>query len=91
MEENSFEENSLQLFPNPATGKINLVLPESKGKIKEVKLLDSKGVEASPLTPLQGERGTGTASLDISGLSSGLYFVIVETENGVYLQRFVKQ
>ncbi len=91
VEENSFEENSLKIFPNPTTGKINLVLPESKGKIKEVKLLDSKGVEASPLTPLQGERGTGTASLDISGLSSGLYFVIVETETGVYLQRFVKQ
>ncbi len=89
--ENPFIENQLKLFPNPTTGKINIVLPQNAGKIKEVKLIDSKGVEASPLTPLQGERGTGTASLDISGLSSGLYFVIAETETGVYLQRFVKQ
>jgi PKD repeat protein len=83
--------NELKLFPNPTTGKINIVLPENSGKLKTVKLLDSKGIEASPLTPLQGERGTGTASLDISGLSSGLYFIIAETENEFYCQRVVKE
>ena len=90
VEENSFEKNQLRLFPNPTTGKINRVLPEYAGKIKAVKLFDSKGVEASPLTPLQWERGTGTASIDISLLSKGLYFIIAETENGVYRGRVVK-
>lgn len=90
VEENYFERNHLKLYPNPTTGKINLVLPEDAREIKEVRLFDSKGIEASPLTPLQWERGTGTASIDISLLSKGLYFIIAETENGVYRGRVVK-
>ncbi|MGE0636879.1 MAG: M43 family zinc metalloprotease [Bacteroidia bacterium] len=82
VKENSFEDNSLKLFPNPTTGKINLVLPKDGGKIKEVKLLDSKGSLLAVFN--------NTATIDISTLSSGLYFVIAETENGFYRQRVVK-
>jgi PKD repeat protein len=82
VEENSFEDNSLKLFPNPTTGKINLVLPANTGNIKEVKLLDSKGSLVAVFN--------NTRTVDISTLSSGLYFVIAETENGFYRQRIVK-
>ncbi len=82
VEENSFEDNSLKLFPNPTTGKINLVLPANTGNIKEVKLLDSKGSLVAVFN--------NTTTVDISTLSSGLYFVIAETENGFYRQRIVK-
>lgn len=83
VEENAFAENTLQLFPNPTTGKINVVLPESAGKLKEVKLLDSKGSLVAVFN--------NTIAIDISGFSNGLYFVIVETENGIYHQRTVKE
>lgn len=82
VEENIFSENALQLFPNPTTGKINVVLPESAGKLKEVKLLDSKGSLVAMFN--------NTIAIDISAFSSGLYFVIAETENGIYRQRVVK-
>jgi PKD repeat protein len=82
VEENYFERNQLRLFPNPTTGKINLVLPEDAGKIKEVELLDSKGSVVAVFN--------NTTSIDISTFSSGLYFVIVETENEIYRQRIVK-
>lgn len=83
LQENSFSENALQLFPNPTTGKINVVLPESAGKLKEVKLLDSKGSLVAMFN--------NKIAIDISGFSNGLYFVIVETENGIYHQRTVKE
>lgn len=82
VEESYLKKNQLRLFPNPTTGKINLVLPEDAGKIKEVKLLDLRG---SAVAVFQN-----TTSIDISAFSSGLYFVIAETENGVYRERIVK-
>ncbi len=83
VEENSFEENALQLFPNPTTGKINLVLPENSGKIKEVNLFDSKGALLAVFN--------NTLTFDISTFSSGLYFIIAETENAFYCQRVLKE
>ncbi len=82
VEENSFAENALQLFPNPTTGEINVVLPKSAGKLKEVKLLDSKGSLVAVFN--------NTISIDISAFRSGLYFVIAVTENGVFRERIVK-
>ncbi len=76
-------EKRMKLFPNPATEEINIVLPQNAGKIKEVQVMDAK---ASPLTPLQMERGT----VNVSQLSAGLYFLLVETEKEIYRQRFVK-
>ncbi len=82
VEENYFETNQLKLYPNPTTGKINLVLPEDAGKIKAVKLFDLRGSAVAVFH--------NTTSIDISAFSSGLYFVSAETENGFYHQRVVK-
>jgi len=82
VEENSFVENPLKLFPNPTSGKFNIVLPKNAGQAIEVKLLDSKGSLVAVFN--------NTTTVDISTYSSGLYFVIVETENGFCRQRVVK-
>ncbi len=82
VEENSFSRNELKLFPNPTTGKINIALPQTAGQVKECKLLDSKGAFITTFTNID--------LIDISVLSRGMYFICVETENGVYRQRVVK-
>ncbi|MCG3166358.1 MAG: hypothetical protein POELPBGB_02136 [Bacteroidia bacterium] len=78
----------LKLFPNPATENISLELPPNSGTLSSVVISDIAGkVIASPLTPLQGESGT----VDVSTLSSGIYFVLAETDKFVFRQKLVKQ
>ena len=83
VEENSVTENLLKLFPNPTTGKISLVLPQDAGQAKEIRLLDSKGSLVAAYN--------STSVIDITELSSGMYFVFVETQGEIYRQRLVKQ
>ena len=83
-----FSSLPLKLFPNPTTEKISIESPPNSGKLSSIVISDIAGnVVASPLTPLQGERGT----VDVSTLSPGIYFVLVETDKLVFRQKFMKQ
>ena len=82
-----FSSLPLKLFPNPATEKISIELPPNSGALSSVVISDIAGkVVASPLTPLQGERG-----VDVSSLSPGIYFVLAETDKLVFRQKLIKQ
>ncbi len=83
-----FSSQPLKLFPNPATQNISIELPLNSGKLSSILISDIAGnVVASPLTPLQGERGT----VDVSHLAPGIYFVLAETDKFVFRQKLVKQ
>ena len=76
----SFSENILLLYPNPASNQIQL---ETEGLIKSVLVADVNGKAV--------EVNRSNKVIDISNLSSGLYFIQVETENGVFREKFVKE
>ena len=83
-----YSSQPLKIFPNPAAEKISIELPPNSGKLSNILISDIAGnVVASPLTPLQGERGT----LDVSTLSPGIYFVLAETDKFVFRQKLIKQ
>lgn len=82
VEEYSFAKNLMKVFPNPSSGKINIVLPPNAGQVTELKLLDSKGA----LVALYNN----TSAIDISEQSIGMYFVFVTTEKETYRQRVIK-
>jgi hypothetical protein len=76
--------SSLQVYPNPATDKLVLVGPagfDAEHAITTLTTADGRQV----LVPYQ------TGQLDVSGLSSGLYFLTVKADGQTYHQKFSKK
>ena len=73
-----------QLYPNPTTSTLTIVLPEQK-MMKEYRIFDSFGRVV--------ESGNGNAKkLNVNSLAPGLYLLrLADTEGRVYTRKFVKE
>ena len=71
----------LILYPNPVTNQLNIA---SDSKIEKVMIYSLTG---ELVRSIDGELKT----IDISTLSSGNYFIKVQTEQGVFNQRIIKK
>ncbi|MDZ4847524.1 MAG: T9SS type A sorting domain-containing protein [Chitinophagales bacterium] len=76
------------LYPNPTDGAVTLKAEGIFGKAT-FKLLDSMGKELSQQTVQGNELGQGVG-VDLSQLSSGLYFLKIQTEEGNHFMKVVK-
>ncbi|HOY20233.1 MAG TPA: T9SS type A sorting domain-containing protein, partial [Haliscomenobacter sp.] len=75
------------LYPNPTTALTRLVLEERAGNIRRVVVNSVNGaLMNAPVQVLNQQE----ASMDLSALPVGMYFVRVETEKGVWVQNVVK-
>lgn len=86
------EKPKLKIFPNPASNQITIEQLGVSGNQLSVEVYDALGrlVFASPLTPLQGERGTNRAVIDVSGFSKGVYLLRVkEKEEVVFWEKLI--
>jgi len=83
--ENSY--SAVSLFPNPATNQ--LTISSRQWAIKEIEIYDVVGEKqiALPLNPLKGT----SATIDVSGLAAGIYFVRARGEKMNAVVKFVKQ
>ncbi|MFK7933743.1 MAG: T9SS type A sorting domain-containing protein, partial [Saprospiraceae bacterium] len=75
--------STLLVYPNPTAGKVNLQLP-----VEETENAISTLVDVHGKTVLQQK---WSRELDLSVLPSGVYLLQIETTNGNYQQRIVKQ
>ena len=73
-------ENNISIFPNPANN--FLTVKSNNFEIKNIKLIGLTGNIISNSTE---------KTLDISNLTTGLYFIEIETNKGVYTQKFIKK
>jgi hypothetical protein len=73
-----------QLKPNPADQKLNITTQQS---IEGLEILSSEGIHRSDLTPETTSRNT--YSLDVSGLTPGLYIVRIKLSDNWYSQKVV--
>ena len=64
------------IYPNPSKGELNILLPSNN--YKEVSVLDISGRVV--LTQTIKANGTGTESLDLSGLQKGMYIISAKGE-----------
>ncbi|MGZ3866662.1 MAG: T9SS type A sorting domain-containing protein [Bacteroidia bacterium] len=81
--ENVEKNNVVGLFPVPATNTVNLEIPDNF-KIQSTKIYDCLGRNVK-------ETGS-TASIDVSNLQSGIYFVEVKAETGkIFKNKFTKE
>jgi len=68
----------LDIFPNPATSELTVRSSESGDKkIELVEIYDVLGEKVKYLTPDPSPAGEGSASIDVSELAPGIYFVQV--------------
>ena len=74
----------LGIYPNPTTGVFTIHSEFSK--IKEVRVYNLLGCEI--LKQVQNDQ---SATIDISGVSKGIYFIEVNTEKGVVRKKVVKE
>ncbi|WP_210516752.1 M4 family metallopeptidase [Hymenobacter terricola] len=75
---------TLAVYPNPATDRLHLTLPDNAEPVT-VTLLDARGATVT------GTRYEGNGQLNLAGLANGLYVVRVSDGTNIFTQRFVKQ
>lgn len=77
---------SLQITPNPTTAKINITAPSWMTGQFSIRIFNSKGQQV-----LTSEYQSPMISIDLAGLNSGVYFLILSNANGASsLGHFVK-
>jgi endonuclease I len=77
----------LELYPNPATGRVSLRLPGAATRAATIEVLDALGRAVRQLSAPVGE--ATAATLELAGLPAGLYAVRLRTAEGLYLGRLV--
>ncbi|WP_052752837.1 T9SS type A sorting domain-containing protein [Kordia zhangzhouensis] len=79
-----FDKNAISMYPNPAKEK---VIIKSKFSIQNIMIVDMNGRELK--TQLLSSSST-EYQLDINNLSTGMYFVKIETSSGTLTQKLIK-
>ena len=74
-----FEKNEVSIYPNPSTNTLNI---SGVSNIVNVKIYNILG---------QMVQENASATIDVSGLKAGNYFIKIETNDGVVSKRFVKE
>ncbi|MBK5285877.1 MAG: T9SS type A sorting domain-containing protein [Bacteroidia bacterium] len=87
--EASTEENSHSLSPNPATTELRITNVEFR--MEGVEVFDVVGTRVKALTHSLSLSGEGSASINVSSLAPGIYFVKVRGEKQERVAKFVKQ
>jgi len=78
-----FQDSSVIIFPNPATHILNIDL-QNNAVLKAIRVYDALG-------QLVISEEANTSRLDVSTLSPGLYLVQVKTNEGVLIQKMIKE
>ncbi len=82
------EHQSVELFPNPVTDKLNIAFNDSSQKERKITLTDITGRELSSFEINGTEKQT---SIDMSGLhlDKGIYFVTIKEDKNFFCRKIV--
>lgn len=82
----SYAEDALKVFPNPASQMITIRLPESQSAGK-LGIFDIMGRQ---IMDLSGQNsGKDILQVNVNSLSNGIYFIVYKNVNGVYKQKMI--
>jgi hypothetical protein len=82
--ENDSNENTIQVYPNPAHQFLNIKLEHDFPNILQIQLIDNLGRTVYNKTELAT---LNSHSINISGFSKGIYFVLFKFENGLITKK----
>jgi len=81
--------NDLDLYPNPTSSQFTIDSRQYSMIAIEVYNVLGEKISAKQLHPNSNSKNRTT--IDINGLSPGIYFLKVQTENGAITQKFIKE
>jgi len=84
--ENTGSNSTLQIFPNPFIGTINLNYSSANQKVKKVEISDGKGKIYRTILP----NDLNEYQIDLSGLKNGMYNITVYTLSGNHSRKIIK-
>ena len=87
LEENELEQFSFQIAPNPVQERLYFQL-DQKMKIRQIEIYNLNG---QLILTKRGAFNQETAGISVAQLKAGMYFISVETENGIYSRKFIKE
>ncbi len=83
----NFQKNEFQLYPNPVADKLFINTTKSTPNL-EMKIFNIQG----KLLTGENVKNENPASIDVSNLKSGIYFLNIEDENGNFeVKKFIKE
>ena len=77
----------MQVWPNPARSSVNVVLQSDASQLQMLRIRNSLGQEVFWQDLHSRDQFEG--NIDVKELSSGLYFVIVETDSGKLIRKLI--
>jgi hypothetical protein len=78
--------NSILLFPNPATNLLNIAFQQPLGSDGNIFITDIHGRVATRQTV---EKAQPHLQVNLDDFSAGIYFLNVQTSDGVFAKKFV--
>ncbi len=82
-------ENKIVVLPNPVKDVAAISIRSEENTMAELQIVDGYGRSVKQFS-LQLQVGEQLKTLDIANLSSGTYYIILNTQNGKSISRFVK-
>jgi hypothetical protein len=80
------------LFPNPTQNTLNIQLPENAAvNINKVTIIDSLGQIVTEQNNKIDSGYNGIKNIDVTHLPKGIYFVLLQTNDGVLNGKFIKK
>lgn len=80
----SIKEKDMSVYPNPASGFINVNLPDASYKSLSIINLLGETVYEQPVT-------SRNIKVDIDNIKNGMYFIIVRSTSGIISKQFIKR
>lgn len=88
----SAADGSLQIIPNPLSRASEFQYTLASSQVVSLKVVDMMGQDVSVVIPREHKQaGTHTVTFESSNLRSGLYLVVLTTENGIIKKRAIKE
>jgi hypothetical protein len=81
------DNQQVSLFPNPATDELTLTFDQNLVKFQTAEMFNAAGQKVAVSSKIQS---AGKLSLDLKNIESGVYFLKMQTENGVIVRKFLK-
>ena len=81
--------DALNLYPNPASTKIDFTFSISKNSDVELRLINILGHEVATITNESRIKGTYTESFDCSDLADGMYYGVLNANNKTITKKII--
>lgn len=81
--------HSLDLYPNPASSQVELSFVVVEEQVIEVMIYNVLGELMTIVASKEYDKGEAREQVDVENLSSGTYFVKIQTDNQVYTKQLI--